>query len=199
MTSSDAAGAFFGTVRVSEILTEISLAIGVVVFSYNARSDSSASAIADAARVTRIMLASLFSLGVILFAFADSLVPIMLGGQFSNQGHLFRIAVLAAWIGVLWVILYPSLSALASPLISFWVFLPGVSLNILLTYLFVREWGALGAAYAMVISQAVISGSFLFVFWRMFKAHPTTFLFIKRKDVAEIKDGLLRRLKSTRR
>jgi len=190
----EAAGLYFGVVRISETLTEIALAIGIVIFSHNIRAASQDRAIADAARVVRCIMPLLLVMCATLFVSAKWVIPIALGSHFGGQEVLFRIALAATWIGSLWIILYPSLSALCSPIVSFWVFVPGVTLNVILTYFFAQKYGAVGASYALLITQVVLSASFLFAFHHLFRAKISSFLFIQKADV----QGLLKVVRGRR-
>ncbi len=194
MSGPEATGIYFGVVRISETITEIALAIGIVIFSHNVRAVSTEQAVADAAKVTRSMMLVLLSMCVVLFAGAHWIVPVALGKEFVGQEVLFRVALIATWIGSLWIILYPSLSALASPIVSFWVFLPGVAVNVLLTYLLVPRYGVNGAGYALLTTQVVLSASFLFTFKLLFKARVVDFLVPNRRDIDGPLKAIRRRL-----
>lgn len=176
-------GVFFGLQRLTEVLTEIGLAVAVVVFSHNVRAKSDGEAVETAAHSTRISFALFTLIALVLFVFADWLVPLALGLDFAGDMTLFRVILVATLAGSIWTILYPSLSAITSPMTAFWIFLPNVVLNCITTWFFYQSFGIMGAAYSLLVVNTTLSFSFLLAFKLLYGAPVMGFLLPRRSDL----------------
>jgi len=177
-------GYFFGLQRLSEILTEVGLAVAVVVFSHNVRAASKSEAVETAAFSMRVSFLFLFLISIVLFAFSDFLVPLALGKEFAGDTTLFRVVLVASLLGSIWTILYPSLSAITSPMTSFWIFLPNVMVNCVSVWVLYQMFGIMGAAYSLLIVNTTLSISFLIAFNRLYGAPIASFLLLRKGDLS---------------
>lgn len=191
------AGLFYGVKRLTEILTEVGLAIAVVLFSRSVRSERSEDAIPAIAYSTRISFAFFAVVSVLSIAFADVVVPVALGSKYVGYENLFRVLLLGTLAGTIWTIIYPNLAALATPLLAFSLFVPNLALGGLVTYVLYQYYGMAGAAWGMVIAQTALSISFLVVFKIKFNAPILSFVLISREEAGQVfgklKTKILRR------
>jgi len=179
-------GAYYGVMRLGEVVTEVALAVGVALFAHSVRSADQSKAIVETAKISRVSMAFLAVVSVIALAAADLIVPLMLGEDYAPYVNLYRVAVLCTLVGALWNLLTPVLYAAANPMLTFWLFLPGFMLNLALTLILVPRYGVLGAAYSLLISQLVISASYLAVFRRKFNVGPLSLLVLRPSEVREM-------------
>ncbi|QPM92549.1 lipopolysaccharide biosynthesis protein [Pseudooceanicola algae] len=186
------AGLFYGLRRLTEILTEIGLAVSVVLFSQNVRAASREEALEAATHSTRISFWFFVALSVIAAVTAPVLVPLALGPDFAGYTGLFRILLLGTLIGTIWIIIYPSMTAIDSPLVAFLIFLPNLAIGSALTWWLFHAHGLIGAGVAMAISQLLLSLSFLGVFWLRYGVSPGDFLVLRKSDLGGV-GGKLRR------
>lgn len=184
--SPDDAGVFFALRRLTEILTEIGLAVSVVVFSQNVRATSRTEAIASAAHSTRVSFAIFVILTVIAMLPTQWLLQIALDDPYSSYPNLFRILLLGTLVSTIWTIVFPSMSAIDDPIISFFIFLPNLLISALITVFLFEMWGLNGAAVGMTASHVLITASFLLVFKTKYNAPIRDFIFLKREDFAEL-------------
>jgi len=182
-------GAYYGVMRLGEVVTEVALAVGVALFSHNVRQSDTAKAVVEAARISRISMCFLGMIALGALVLADWIVPLMLGRDYLPYINLFRIAILCTFVGALWNLLTPVLYAAANPLLTFWLFLPGFILNLVLTILLVPRFGVMGAAWSLLLSQVVISISYLVVFKLKFNMRPTQFLFVPPSEMRDLCNG----------
>lgn len=187
------AGHFFGTRRLTEIITEIALAISVVMFSNNVRAHSREDALLDAASSTRIAFTIFSIVALVSYFAAPILIRIFLGEDFVGQVHIFRILLLGTLFGTIWTMIFPSLTAIESPLVAFFVFVPNLLLAGILSFLFYKLGGAEGVAWGTVLVQGLISLSFLAVFKFRHHIRMRDFIIVKKNDIKGIAHIVRRR------
>ena len=181
--SPDELGLFYGLQRLTEVLTEIGLAVAVVVFSSNVRSKSAEEAVETAAHSTRVSFALFSLITIVMFVGADLIVPIALGPEFAGHITMFRVVLIATLIGSVWTILFPSLSAINSPMLAFLIFLPHMLLNCVLIWVLYAAYGMMGAAYSVLIMNFGLTATFLIVFKLRYGVRIRDFLIPQRSDV----------------
>ena len=194
-SSSDAAGTFFALQRLTEIITEAGMAIAVVAFSYSVRSTSTKEAVENSASMSRTSMLLFAVVSIAMVATSDTAVPLLLGPQFSAEGWLFVLLVAATLSGAPWTILFPSLSVVLSPFRVFLLMLPGVLLNIATAGPLTQAYGLNGAAFSMLISNVVLTISFLLVYRIVFDMPIHRFLIINREDLGGMR-ALAEKLRS---
>lgn len=187
-------GAFYGVLRLTEVLTEIGLAVAVVVFSSNVRSRNDAEAVAMAAHSTRLSFAVFSVTTIVGIVGAAWLLPLAMGSEFSAVIGLFRIVLVGTLVGTIWIILFPSLSAIAEPLVAIRIFLPNAVLGGVLSVILHRIGGLHGVAWAYLAANMVLSTTFLLVFRSRYGAALSDFLIVRRSDIEEAVLGLVNRL-----
>ncbi|NBN78053.1 oligosaccharide flippase family protein [Microvirga tunisiensis] len=184
--TADDAGVFFALRRITELLTEVGLAVSVVVFSKNVRTTDRGEAIRSAAHSTRVSFALFVLLSIVAFVFAEALLGVVLGEPYASSPDLFRILLIGTLASTIWTIIFPSLSAIDNPMVSFWIFLPNLLFGGICSYVLFMSYGIYGAAWAMLLSHVVITASFLAVFKLRYGASVRDFLLLKRSDFAEL-------------
>lgn len=180
-------GLFFGLQRLTEVITEIGMAVAVVAFSYTVRAKSEADALDSTTKSTRICISFFALLSAVLVVFSEQIIPITLGSKFEGNDELFLLLLIATLFGSIWSILFPSLSATASPTIVLFLLVPGVSLNILSLPPLIAMMGLNGAAISMAASNLVITVLFLNYYRIKFKVPPYIFLIPSRDDINDLR------------
>ncbi len=103
-------GAFFSIYRICEIVTEIAIAISIVLFSRATNDTSSAHTIARISKATRLTVTMLTPALVFVLLFGELTVVFVLGAEYANYSEEFSMIFLASYIGVVWGMCFPSLS-----------------------------------------------------------------------------------------
>lgn len=178
----DAVGIFFALQRLTEVITEVGLAISVVMFSHSVRAASGEEAARQAAHSSRIAVVVFACIAAVLGVTAPWSVPLMLGDKFAGNTSLFVLILAATLAGSVWTMVYPSLSVITSPLTVFLLFIPGLAINVALIIPLMDAFGLDGAAMAMLIGNLVLSLSFLIVFRRRFGVPIRDFVAIGAED-----------------
>lgn len=184
--SENEGGLFYGLLRLTEFMTEIGLAVSVVVFSTSVRAVSKKDAVRDAAESTRVCAALFLVLTVIAYLTAPVLVSLLLGSEFSGYESLFRILLIGTFFGTVWTMVFPTLTAVDHPVVALLIMVPNLIFGTILAWLLYKSYGLTGAAWAMVLSQAVLTLSMLFMFKFRHQARIRDFLFLSRQDMRKI-------------
>ena len=177
-------GLFFALQRFTEIITEVGMAVSVVIFSHNVRAETPEEAVKGTAHSTRVCFMIFVVIAACIAISSPWSVPLLLGAKFAGNTALFQVILLATLIGSVWTILFPSLSVVSSPTKVFVLFIPGLGANILLVYPLMLQFGLLGAALSMVAANAILTGTFLAYYNRRFGIPPRDFLLPRMSDLA---------------
>lgn len=169
LLSADELGAYFGLLRLAEMVAEIATAVGMVIFSHGVRrTDERAAAVADTVRITRLvgLVMALGSVGVLVAA--APIVQVALGPAYAASVETFRLLVIGALAGCYGMMLYPGLSSLGHERAGALVFVMGTLVAALLTYALGLRYGLLGAGLALALAQLATLAGFLVVYHRVF-------------------------------
>lgn len=189
---SDKSGLFFALQRLTEIITEVGLAVSIVVFSSNVRASSTEEAVRETARSTRLCFSIFIVIAGAISVTAPWAVPILLGSKFAGHTLLFQVTLLATLIGSIWTIIFPSLSVVSTPTKVFFLFLPGLAANIILVFPMMEWFGLTGAAIAMVLASTILTTSFLLYYRYKFGVPMRDFLVLRADDLAGVRKLLKR-------
>jgi hypothetical protein len=150
--------------RLADILTEVSLAVALVIFAQNVRTVAKKDAFEQTAvsvRTTAALLAGIAFVGIVLAGFA---LPVLLGKGYTGLETLCRILLLSTAVGCYFLLLFPSMAVLVTPTRMLTLMLPCLVLNVLLTWFGYAVGGVLGTATGDLISNVVTSSVFVLAF-----------------------------------
>jgi len=176
-------GIFFGLQRLTEVVTEVGLAISVVLLSHNVRATSKEEAAANTAKSVRVSIAVFVAISVAMVALSWILVPTVLGKSFEGHSLLFSILVVGTLFAAIWTMLFPSLSVATSPTTVLKILSLGLALNVIATFGMTWAWGLLGAASSTIVVNIIISAMFLRTYKIRFGIGASDFIFAKRDDL----------------
>ncbi|NVK20305.1 MAG: polysaccharide biosynthesis C-terminal domain-containing protein [Methylocystaceae bacterium] len=168
LMSDAAAGQFFAGQRFNDIVTQIAMSVGMVLFSDTVRSDDPRAVLHRNVKIAANILWVLGLVGVALSFFADQLVLLLLGEAYAGTGVVFAIAALMIGPASAAKILYPSLAGMGKPLSGTMVIVTCLVVNAVLSWLLIPLMGIDGAAYALLISQVVLFLGYVIVMYRLF-------------------------------
>lgn len=192
--SPDDAGLFFALQRLTEILTELGLAVSVVILSHNVRTEDQLEAVRNTAQFTRLCLVVFLAITAVFAISAPWSVPLVLGDHFGGETFLFEIILFGTLAGAIITLLFPNLSVVAKPQSVLLVFLPGLLVNAATLVLFLPWLGLEGAAWSLLASNLVLSFSFLFYYRRRFGVGYRAFLVPRREDFSGMVGRVTRKL-----
>ena len=184
----DTSGAFFVLLRISEIVTEIALAIAVVLFSHSLKAETKVAAIQGVAITTRHMTGILLVMTIAIFC-ASSIILRLLFPLISGEVASFDVILWGTFIGSIWVMIFPSLASFVNPLVVALLFIPSVVFLISAFYFYIEM--SLGidlelASQLYLISNIITLAMFLGFIWKQFQVPPISFLIVKQSELNTI-------------
>ncbi|MCH9733301.1 MAG: oligosaccharide flippase family protein [Actinomycetia bacterium] len=197
--SSSEMGLFYGAQRLTEVMTEIAVAVSVVLFSNNVRADSKERAIRELSELTRICIALFMLMGIAAYWLAPLLLRITLGEQYAGHAGLFRILLIGTFLGTIWTLSFTTLSVIEHPIVALLLILPNMIAGCILTLVLYNSMGLSGAAWAMVATMGGLSVSLLVAFKVRHGVRIRSFLVLSANDIEYIRTfRFLHRNNSTR-
>lgn len=159
-------GLFSIGVAFSEMLSQIPKAIGIIVFSRSANAKDSHQFSRSVGEIFRVSILIGLIGGLGLFFVCDFIVNLFYGEAFNESSRVIQIMIpgVVAMCGFRMLVM--DLAGRGKPMISLWVAMPALVLNLFLCYLFVGDYGATGAAAALSISNVAVALGFLFIYGR---------------------------------
>jgi O-antigen/teichoic acid export membrane protein len=186
--SAESSGLFFTLQRLTEIITEVGVAISAVVFSHSVRAKNAKDAVHLAAESTRISFAIFIAISVVLAIGGKWFLPLVIGKEFHGETMLFLLILLATLAGSVWTMLIPNLSVAAPPSHALLILAPGLVINLITIKPMMNWLGIPGAAISMIVSNVIITASFLFVYKLRFGVPARSFLIPEKSDLAGLSD-----------
>lgn len=95
------------------------------------------------------------------------LIPVVYGPTFAESSLVFLVILPGVYLMILFKSLNGDLAARGFPRIAGYVFLPAVILNVVLNFLLIPDYGAVGAALASCISYSLAALAFFLIYRRM--------------------------------
>ena len=184
-------------VSVAEKLWQLPFAIGVVLVSRSAATKNIPEMVKDVSRLLRLAFLIILAASIILFFISPWIMPLIYGKAFERSALVVQNILPGILFFVIVRIISSSMAGIGKPWIILFIFIPALILNIILNFLWIPEYGCLGAAWATNVSY--ISGSIvvLIVFaritktpvWSIIRYNKEDFLLLrkrKKNDVAGI-------------
>lgn len=150
-------GIYFGVNRFAEVITEVGIAVSMVLFSNNVKNKDRKKSINDAAKATRVCVFVLFFLALFFCVFAPEILEVGLGRNFVEYQLLYRVALCAAAIGLVPTIMFPTLTLIYSPIKVATLYLLAVIFNLALSEVFFTYQDIIGIALSLLLSNLILS------------------------------------------
>jgi O-antigen/teichoic acid export membrane protein len=180
----DALGAFFGVLRLAEMIVEVATAVGIVIFSHGVRTADTAAATAEAVRVCRAVLLVMALAAACLGVLAAPFLGLALGPSYAAEAPAFRILLLGAVPSCLTMMLFPSLTSQGHARYGVPVFGPGVLANLALTWLLAPVAGVAGAATGTALANLLVATILVLIYRRRLGVGIGPMLFLQAADLA---------------
>ncbi|ARE39238.1 polysaccharide biosynthesis protein [Rhodovulum sp. P5] len=169
LASAEAAGQFFVGQRLSDVLGEVAMAAGFVLFSDTVRAEDRAAAMRANARIAAFVLWGFTGLSIVVMLLAAPLVALTFGETYAPAVPVLQITALAIGPAAATKLIYPTLTAQGRPLIATPVILVGIAVNVALSLVLIPGFGLTGAAIALVASQVALLAGYGVVLKRRFE------------------------------
>lgn len=186
LSGADASGVFFAIHRLTEIVTEVALAVAVVLFSKNVRGGGIENALSKSAEASRVSFFLLMIICAILWVGGEHFVRIVLGARYINTETLFSVLLASTLAGVVWTVLFPSLSVILTPTWMLVAFVPGLVANLVSIKPLLSTYGVVGAAFSSLIGNIVCSATVLLLIKGKYKISIYSFLILSGDDIKSL-------------
>jgi O-antigen/teichoic acid export membrane protein len=169
-------------VSIAEKLMQIPFAIGVVVISRSANSINLSLLTKEVSRMMRLGFLLVLIASVVLYVIVPYVVPLVYGHAFSRSAVVVQQILPGIIFFVIARVLSSSLAGMGKPLVIIFIFLPALLLNIILNFLWIPDYGCIGAAWATNVSY--ISGSIvlLIIYSRITRTSLLSMITFRKDD-----------------
>ncbi len=148
--------------QIAEQLWHIPYAIETIIMSRSANTNDNQFVNKTVASIFRISIL----VGIVgctaMFFIAPLLIPLIFGEDFRPSVPMIRTILPGILLLVGFRILNSRLIGMGKPQNALWTFIPALILNIVLNYIWIPKYGAMGSAWATNVSYA--TGSIVFIF-----------------------------------
>jgi len=158
------AGSFFAGARISEALLEIAAVVGLVVFSRTVRGKSDEDSLSFTVDLARRMFWMFAFLGMVVGAVAPVAVPAVVGPGYDGIQNVVLVLALGLPAAAASKVIYPALAGMGRALQGTPVLLFAVAVNVALSIAIVPNWGVVGGAVALVVSQYTVYIGYVLLF-----------------------------------
>ncbi len=181
-------GVYSVGVNICEILKELPLALGLVLFSRSA--NWNASEIKESLNKTlmlcRIVLLFMVIAGAGLGVVSRWLIPSVYGVSFAPSVDVILILIPGIVMLSVFLILSFFIAGQGKPHLSLFVFTPALLLNVGLNFILIPKYGSSGCAISSTISYSVAAVLYAVIFSRLYKVRLTEVFFVKKSDLKEV-------------
>lgn len=169
-------------VSVAELLWQVPLAISIVVMSRSANSTDLEATNRSTARLLRISLVLGIVISFFIVILSPWIIPLVFGEEFRSSILVMQTILPGILMVIVFRILSGQLSGMGRPEVALKAFVPALLLNILLNYLLIPRYGALGSVMATNISYTIGSVTYLFAYSRISGMPMKAILKFERED-----------------
>jgi O-antigen/teichoic acid export membrane protein len=168
--------------NIVELIWEIPAAVGIVVFSRSANATSGVDFSRRLGKLLRVAIVACLVAGAGIAIVAPVLIPFVYGDEFAPSVKILQWMLPGALVMVLFKVLNTDLAGKGRPYIALFCCLPGLAVNVALSWLLVPQYGGQGAAIATSISYAIMNLLFLLAYSRSVAVPITELFHFRRTD-----------------
>ncbi|MBK7174498.1 MAG: polysaccharide biosynthesis C-terminal domain-containing protein [Bacteroidales bacterium] len=169
-------------VAISDKLWQLPNAIGLVVMSRSANATDETALNRDVASLLRQSFLLVLFVAVLLWLIIPWLLPLLFGEQFGPSIAIVRWMLPGILMFVVVRILMGRFAGQGQPLMLIMVFVPALLINVLLNFLWIPDYGGIGAAWASNVSYSIGAVVLLMVFSLKMKIPLKEILLFQAKD-----------------
>jgi O-antigen/teichoic acid export membrane protein len=172
----EAAGTYFALMRLSEMVVEIAMAVGISLFSHGVRSSTDNKSARQLFGIAWAVTSFIAALIILLGWMAPMVLAMLLPSAGDGEIIVFRILLVAAIPSSLSVMLHPGLAARGMALQGAAIFMIGIGLIALIGGIAASAFGLLGLAWLYLATSFVVAFGFVWLYRLRFEAGLTDVL-----------------------
>jgi len=172
-------------VNLVELIKQISISVGVVLFSYSAnwKEEMLNTTLQKVSLLSRILFACVLIIALIIFVFAKYLILFLYGAPFEESAAVVQLLLPGIVMLTVFSILQLFVAGQGKPHIPLFAFLPGLVLNVLLNLYMIPRWDYVGAAISSSISYTFATVIYLLVFNRLYGTKIKELFLLRGNDI----------------
>jgi O-antigen/teichoic acid export membrane protein len=170
-------------VSIAEKLWQLPFAVGVVLTSRSASSQNAEELEKDVSQLLRVTFLIILIAAIFLYFLAPYLIPLFFGKAFYQSIFVVQTILPGVLFFVIVRILSSSLAGLGKTYLILLIFVPALLINILLNFIWIPEFGGIGAAWATNISYILGATALLIVYAKQTNISLMKFFSFERDDL----------------
>ncbi|WP_341279561.1 oligosaccharide flippase family protein [Paenibacillus sp. FSL H8-0537] len=176
--------------NLAELIWQLPAAIGLILFSRSASSSSSQEAVERTAKLIRVIMPVLIVFGVFFWFMSPLFIRLLYGADFAESGQVIRYLLPGIIAMVLFKLIHSDLSGRGAPLFSLRVSVIALIMNVVLNFILVPKYGAVGASISSSISYMYAGVAFIIFYARRESISLSRLLILNKEDWAQIKSKI---------
>lgn len=187
LSTSEELGIYSKGVLIAEYLWQIPMLFGSLVI---ARSVTAVDGKVFSLKVSQLLRLSLVMIGLasfVLIVFSKTVVLLLYGQEFEASGQVLIFILPGVLMLTVYKVLYMDLAGRGMPWVAIKAMLPALLLNIVLNFIFIPDYGAVGAALSSTISYIIAAFLFLHNYSKVTDIRVKTILTYSKSDFNPIR------------
>lgn len=185
--------------NIAELVWQLPMAIGLVLFAKGATSRNSQATVRRAVKVLRVSFPVIIIICLFIIVFAPILIRLLYGEAYLGSATVLQLLMIGVIAICISKVLHPDLAGRGYPLYAIKAFIVPLFINIGLNFVFIPEWGINGAAAASTISYVIGAITFAILYARRENLLLKDILFINKEDFEEIKAVIVKKYRNIRK
>lgn len=182
LSTKEEIGVYSVGVSVAEKLWQLPFAIGVVLISHSAATNNIPEMVKDVSRLLRLAFLIIFAASIVLYFISPWIMPLIYGKAFERSALVVQNILPGILFFVIVRIISSSMAGIGKPWIILLIFIPTLILNIILNFIWIPEYGCIGAAWATNVSYIIGSIVVLIAFARITKTQIWSVIRYNKED-----------------
>ncbi|SFF19351.1 Membrane protein involved in the export of O-antigen and teichoic acid [Paenibacillus algorifonticola] len=176
--------------NLAELIWQLPAAIGLILFSRSASSSSNQAAVERTAKLIRVIMPVLIVFGIFFWFMSPLFIRLLYGAEFAESGQVIRYLLPGIIAMVLFKLIHSDLSGRGAPLFSLRVSVIALIMNVVLNFILVPKYGAVGASISSSISYMYAGVAFIIFYARRESISLSRLLILNKEDWAQIKSKI---------
>ncbi|MFH0896202.1 MAG: flippase [Bacteroidota bacterium] len=176
MSTIEQIGFYTLAVGLGQLLWQIPSAMGTVVRTRTANAEDQSTLNNSMDQVLRISLITGLCGTVAIYFLTPYFLPLIYGENFTDSVPMVQAILPGMFLMILFKICNNRIAGMGKPLVTLFAFIPALILNIILNFLWIPEYGGMGAAWASCASYS-LGGIVILAAYSVITRHPVYKIF----------------------
>lgn len=182
LSSSYELGVYSKGSGIIQYLWQIPMLLSTIIFARSATSKNEYAFSLKVAKLLRVSLVFVGAASLFLFFLSDFIILSMYGEDFQGSIPVLNILLPGVLLLTVFKVMNMDLAGKGKPWISMKAMVPALIINVVLNFLWIEDFGAIGASFASTISYSVAAMLFLYFYCKQTKVPYKELLWIRKSD-----------------